>query len=1016
MDPERTLASTGELRPSSMSLLDGSGLDLLLSAPGLTKENRVASSIAQDPARGLAVRIAHEGWLGILNAFADDIARLPKATSWEVRIRQWVDALEKGTLRARFWNRAPLFSRVVSRTNESLVLSEPIHERLDDVAHELRFIVRGAEHARVREWFRERFDEANDVSSDVIACLRASWAGSALTPQEAYLKVLVEYFAPIIEGLDAELDDNPMLSFLTQFQVEAYHYAKSIVSRYGGVFLADVVGLGKTYTAMALLCHFQRRYKEHAVVVAPPKILPAWEELAREFRVEIALVSSGRLSDLEKYADREVLVVDESHNFRNVDTGKYEQLSWWLRPAGAPSHRKVLLLSATPQNNSPADIRSQLGFFPDNFTRLPFRGESIDSWFKEVRTGQAKLGEMLQHVVVRRTRGYIKSNYPDAMLKRRVAPGQYEEIPLCFPDRISGEDQCLRYSLVKTYHGRIYEHVLSTLSSLHYPLHSLARYVTPEALSDSRVAGLGRPGSNLRGLFKVLVLKRLESSIHAFRQTLKGLASRLEGATECLTRGMVPARASESSDSADEEDDDVESVTESELPHDLFRVDQLAHDVREDLAQVRALLALIEGLGKAEDDKIRRLKLYLTDRSPRAHKTLIFTQFADTAEYLGQCLGNDYGRTAVVTGAKGGALSAARRFAPRANRQNASEQEIDLLITTDVLSEGVNLQDADTLVNYDLHWNPVRLIQRAGRIDRIGSEHAAIHIASFLPEGPLEDGLGLEQVVRRRIAEFIAVFGEDSHVLPGGVGIEEHEIVNTYTGRALAGDMQVDELDGLSRHADRLLQLRRSEPDVFASILALRGGKRATSSEALPDIAATRLGWYWVFWNVVTSRPEQIETLAALDTLYRLGGGTSRITSAEETAVQLSRCAAVEADFAPLAETFRAQRIQPRLTPPVAFALRRLEEYLTVCVESRRNLAERLLSWVREGSAQPILSRQARNWKRDGWTPEMVFNECRALHARIPIHNEILGEPELVAASFGTRSELGGSRAFEGIE
>lgn len=1000
------LVAAGELRPGLMHLLSASDDNsVLLGAPGLIA-GPANAALANEPWRSFSVQRSAEQWALLLRSFQQLVDTLPQNPEWEQRISAWLLAMSDKRMRFAFWAKAPLFSRILSKPKSTLVLSEPLHERLDAVSHELRLELSAAEHERARAWFGDRFSEATDVTEAIADCLRRSWAGELLDPADAYYKVLAEYFAATLQGLDTDVDDNPLLENLTEFQQEAYHYAKGILNRFGGVFLADVVGLGKTFIAMALLSHLQRRYGEHAVVIAPPKVLPAWEELAKEFRVEVAFVSHGKLSDLDQFSDREVLVIDESHNFRHVATDRYAKVASWLRPDGAPSHRKVLLLTATPQNSDPLDIKHQVQLFPDNYTRLPYLGESLDAWFKGVRAGGSQLRDLLQHIIVRRTRGYIRRAFPDATLRKRLAPGRYQEVPLVFPQRLSGADQCLRYSIADTYHGGVYEQVLATLAALRFPLYGLGAYILEQHAEDPRLRGQRRAGTSIRGLYKVLLLKRLESSVHAFRATLAGLIRRLEHARDLFKAGRVLVNAKRSAEEISENDDDDRELDVFaevfEVPASLFSA-QLGRDIVEDLSRVSAVEAMIKNLGPDEDAKLARLRRYLTARSPEHHRTIIFTQFADTAEYLGRALENHHGRTEVVSGRVGGALTAARRFAPKANRVNVPEEDqIDLLISTDMLSEGVNLQDADTLINYDLHWNPVRLIQRAGRIDRIGSEHSEIHVASFLPERQLEAGLGLEEVLRRRIAEFVAVFGEDGQVLPGGERLELSDIADAYSGKALNGADESDLFDGLSRHVDRILTLRRTDPERFARIVGIRPGRRSATNRAGKSVAATRLGVFWSFWDVDGQPLREMDTVSGLDRFFLHAESAARDITPEETVKQLSMLQQVRETFEPAARTVRAQRSQPRLSGAESYVLSQLETYLSTCLETRKPLVREIIEWLRSGQAQSVLARRAKLWKREQLGAELVFTECRGLFAQLPKRAEELGDAEVVAASFGT--------------
>ena len=995
---KKRIVISGDIRLGLLDTLDPEGETILvIAAPAAVGGFDGLSDVMREPSAriGLASAFSFRAavWAGLQRA----VAGVQGQADWRDTLHAWIQALEEGRVKCLHHAQAPLFTRLILEEDRALVFACPVAPELIDTSAELVLEIRGDERDRAAEWAQGKLEQSVDVSSEFLEQLRASWAGPRIGVEDLYYLVLSRYFGAVVGGLDREVDDNPLVEQLTEFQVEAYEYAKGILRRYGGVFLGDVVGLGKTYIAMALLKHLQSRYEEHAVVVAPPSILPAWRDLAAEFRSELQTVSLGKLEDLDAVSDREVLVVDESHHFRNTGTARYERLMDWVRPDGLPSTKKVILLSATPQNNDPKDVKHQLAFFPDNYSRLPFQAESLDEWFQQVRFGTSKMADLLQHVVVRRTRGFIKSNYPNATLKVRGDTGELEDVPLIFPERRSGAEQCLRYSIVSTYEN-LYQEILRYIGRMKYAPYSLAKYLSVEGAEDPRVQGVRRAGESVRGLYKVLLLKRLESSTYAFRETLVRLLERLRSVQERLKDGRVTLRVRGVMTVDDESGELVEADAEYSVPADLFDQLRLASDLMHDRRAVAELLKLMDGL--EVDEKVRRLVSYLQSRDPRSHKTVVFTQFADTAEYLAETLGQSHGQTEVVTGSRGNAIRAARRFSPRSNRlDDLPEGEIDLLISTDALSEGVNLQDADTLINYDIHWNPVRLIQRAGRIDRIGSQHEVIEIASFLPEAALESELGLEAVVRRRIKEFLEVFGEDSGVLPAEDKLDPEAAVAAFTGEAL--EDEGDELDGISRHVERLLALRRDEPERFSSIVEMAGGREAASSSLLPSVVALNAGGFWGFWRA-RREDSRLDDLSGLDLLLRHAeAGDRDQVSADEISVLEELVAGSRQRFQELADAVREQRAHPRLEASEEFVLNRLEEYSGKCVASRRDLVKQLIAWVRGGSAQVQLRRRARRWKKENLAAESVFNEAKVLFARFPADGDEVGEVEVVGAVSG---------------
>lgn len=991
----RQLVAPGELRPDLFQILGQPvPTDILVAAPGLLSTYPGCGRIVEHPGKRLSRETSHAFRAAALEQFARGIDRLPQTSEWEDLLRAWTSALAVGEVRVRYVQRFPLHSRLLSRAGYSIIPQVPLASSTESLQNELSIELRGSEHTRARDWFASHFEDAVPLDAEVLECLEESWAGEYCTPREIYYFTVMRYFQSFAEGMGSEEDDNPMLDYLTDFQKSAYDYAKMILSRYGGVFLADVVGLGKTYIGLALLNHLKRRYGERAVVIAPPSVCPAWEQLGQDLDVDLKAISIGKLEDLDDYTEREVVVIDESHNFRNAGTLRYETLQRWLRPDGGASHRKVLLLSATPQNNRPEDIKNQIALFPDNYAKLPF--EERDTWFREVAMGRASLRDLLQHIVVRRTRRDVVRSFPDAKLRVRVAPGRYEERQLAFPTRRSGEEQCLRYSLDSTYGKQFYAELLDAIRTMRYPLQGVGRYLREDSDSDPRVSDLRRGANSVRGLFKVLLLKRLESSIEALHNTLVRLDAKLGNGLEFVKRGEVPLPPrAQSSEEAD-------SDALGSLPIELFEGERLLEDIIADKQIVSRLVHHVKILKARSDEKFERLIDYLDARQPTQHKTIIFTQFADTAHYLRNKLGDLFGRTEIVTGATSGIIKIARRFAPVANRvrNRDPDTEIDLLISTDTLSEGVNLQDADTLINYDLHWNPTRLIQRAGRIDRLGSEHDEIHICGFVPQRELEADLKLVEVLQRRISEFIEVFGEDNNILPGHERPNIDQVEAAYTGAALQAADASDDLDGLSRHSDELSRLRKEEPETFARLMDLRPGRRAVS-QASPSVVSTRCGWYWEFWTPAgADELERTGPSEAFELLRRHAeaGEAPKLEPLVEDREIVQRA---RAQFEPLVELFRQRRLEPQLSKIELYVLDRLGQYRKTCPEPKRALLDRVEAWLKRGSAQLVVRKQAKQWKKHKLAPSVVFEEARLLMARFPAQDEDLGEAEIVGTVFG---------------
>jgi len=429
-----------------------------------------------------------------------------------------------------------------------------------------------------------------------------------------------------------------------------------------------------------------------------------------------------------------------------------------------------------------------------------------------------------------------------------------------FPKR---ELETLRYSIEDTYEG-LYEQIRKHLGrpggttyspkpgiELTYARYGLWHYVKPAKQKSAPYTELHRAGVNLRGLIRVMLFKRFESSVHAFRETLRRLKLTHETFLKALDEGFVPAgeesqRLLYQSDSYEEQElmDALASVSGK---YDIADFDEprLREHLEADRDLFGTILKLVEPITPSQDDKLQTLISGLKKGIPQATgKVLIFTQYADTAEYLYQNLnpGDKHKDIECIFGTDKSKALMAARFSPKSNPHThiGSGKELRILVATDVMSEGLNLQDGDVVVNYDLHWNPVRLIQRFGRIDRIGSQNDSIWGFNFLPETALEKELGLHEVLAARIAEIQETIGEDSAILDKDENVNEEAMYCIYDkdGGNLS-DLENDEEDFVDiNEAEELLRsIRSDDPDEFARIAGLRDGIRSSRATFSDDEA-----------------------------------------------------------------------------------------------------------------------------------------------------------------------------------
>jgi len=744
---------------------------------------------------------------------------------------------------------------------------------------ELNVVVHGNEnHARLSEWFEALWAESQDFDQTLLDELRQSWAVATATPYDIYMKTIYALVADRLdEGERAEiLWDDELTRSLADFQKKAVRQAIQMIRDHGGVFVADVVGLGKSYIGAAVLKHFVRTQGSRPLIICPKPLEEMWQGYDDEFSLDAKILPMSLLKspnqegaksilDGKAYRDRDFVLIDESHNFRYHSSQRYEVLADFL----SRGLKKVCMLTATPRNRSATDLYNQIKLFhPDDITQLPIAPPNLKEYFKLIEKGQKRLQDLLVHLLIRRTRRHILRWYGYAKdtglplkelsdIKARPYLGGEKKAYVMvggrhqyFPQR---KLETLRYSIEETYSG-LYEHIRRYLGGpagerydpkpgqeLTYARYGLWNYVRPEKQRADPYRDLHRAGVNLRGLIRVMLFKRFESSVYAFRKTLERLDKIHGYFLEALDEGFVPAGedAQKLLYESDEYDDeglmDALQALSGRYAIADFNEQLLREHLKADQTLIRKMIRLVEPITPAMDAKLQVLIAGLAKGIPQEReKALIFTQYADTAQYLFDNI-NPAGRRPDIESIYGTGKSKARmaaRFSPLSNPhiEVRDEEKVNILVATDVMSEGLNLQDCDVVVNYDLHWNPVRLIQRLGRIDRIGTENECVWGFNFLPELTLEKNLGLHDVLRRRIQEIHDTIGEDAAILDRDEQINEEAMFAIYEERGgqltLFEEEEADFLD-ISEAEEFMRSLREKEPEEYQRIASLRDGIRS---------------------------------------------------------------------------------------------------------------------------------------------------------------------------------------------
>ena len=701
-------------------------------------------------------------------------------------------------------------------------------------------------HEQLTRWFNDLWDEAEDFDAELMRELRSSWALNAITPFELYVKVLFELVRDRLEHpLQSMPSDFPPL---TDFQWAAVQSALRILKKQNGVILADVVGFGKTLMGTALLKWLYARERWRALILCPKQLRPMWEKYNTDYGLRAKILTLGQIRSpgfdwavLEDFEPR-LALVDESHNFRHSDTEQYEQASAYLRSRGLP----VICLTATPRNRLAKDVYNQIALFhSEDEIDLGVTPPSLSKYFRLVEKHEREMPPLLQHFMVRRTRRHIREHWPDAQINGRK---------LIFPDR---KLTTIRYNINKVYDG-LYDRLRRLIEppnpkenkreGLRYARYGLIDYVNPAKRSATPYSDLARAGLRLSGLMRSLLFKRLESSVEAFRCTVSHLLESHRIFLTLLKEGKISAgedvepllKDLEEGDAEDEEL--LESLRTASGKYDIANFDRerLQKDIESDVDTLKQIKKLVDPITPEKDAKLQKLITWL-DEQPllRQHKLLIFTQFSDTGEYLYENLHEKYRSLEFADSSRSDLIGVIRRFAPIANNVPAGKvsEPIQILVSTDVLSEGLNLQDAAYILNYDLHWNPVRLIQRFGRIDRLNTLHREIYAFNFLPDPKLDQHLGIEQALRDRIAEIHESIGEDSPILEPDEQLNEKAMYAIYEGDGKAlesfeeAEEEYDSL-GIQAAEDFIRKLEREEPEFMekSNGYLMHFAPRATSS------------------------------------------------------------------------------------------------------------------------------------------------------------------------------------------
>jgi len=616
--------------------------------------------------------------------------------------------------------------------------------------------------------------EVTDLVDDIIQ--KETWMNASITPYKMFLKTLYSYFEDEIgdDKVDIEYPDDFMR---LEYQEHAVIQAKRILEKHGGVFIADVVGLGKTYIS-AMLGKFLGA-KKRCLFIVPPVVQDYWSSVLEDFNYSQRdkVVSLGIIDQVAKWDDLgkyDYVFIDEAHRFRNAETKEFNYLKEICYGKG------VILITATPQNNYITDIVNLISLFQDLKQSSIIPGNpDLDGFFRALKSKLASAkgtedysdtlndvmieirDKVLKQVMVRRTRTEVMKYYSDDMQKQGLK----------FPNLHDPERETYTYSEKME---EAFTDTIKLLAKLHYARYTPLLYVKPER--QKVVVGDRKSGQeNIKGFIKALLIKRLESSIYAFNKTIEKMNKSHNEFLKLFDEDKIVIGNLSRNNKFDidylinlDDEEFEELVSERDLTkikrEDL--IDDYEKDLKDDISVFNELVSIWSKFDVEKDDaKYDELIKLLNTIKKKNNKIIIFSEAKDTVDYLEKKMNHKFNNQVISFS---GNDSDSKKAYIKQNFDPKDKHPLDeksILVTTDAMSEGINLHKASIIINYDLPWNPTRVMQRVGRINRVGSNFEDLYVYNFFPAANTREHFSLEESIKIKIQMFHSLLGEDSKYL-----------------------------------------------------------------------------------------------------------------------------------------------------------------------------------------------------------------------------------------------------------
>lgn len=677
--------------------------------------------------------------------------------------------------------------------------------------------------------FNRLWEESISVTEEYIEKIKKeTYLNDSFTPYEVYIKFLIEYFGKSVEFDPNSVSDLPKGFKRLSYQVDAVNDGYNKMMRHGGFFLADVVGLGKTIVSALIAKKFFYfngfpSYVSRTLIIVPPALKGNWEETLDKFQfINYEIVTNGSLHKIVNPEKYDLVIVDEAHKFRSDSAEMYNQLqkickspTRKINPDGSEASKKVILVSATPLNNRPEDIANLVYLFQDSKDST-LEISNLQHFFRKKIDDYRKLKDERDIKKVKEGVKYIYNDIREKVVKPLMVRRTRTDLNIHEQYSLDLTEQCIKFPDIqkpeKIFYQlepkleEIYDHTITCLSGLRFEIEGvdgseilsdknnspkILTISSPDALTYARYRAISflKPhkkakyrkadmiSTQLAMIMKTLLVKRIDSSFFAFKQSIKRFLEANEAMVKMFENGKIfiaPNLPINEYINSDREDELLEIILEKQIEDPSIEIcepDDFEQGFKESLQHDTRILRDLNQRWQSvsEDPKLDvfleyiSTKLFDITNNPE-QKLVVFSESKETTKYLETNLKSktNHRILSVDSGSRTDKMPIIRENFD-ANYAN-KKSDFDIVISTEVLAEGVNLHRANIIVNYDTPWNSTRLMQRIGRVNRIGSTAGQVHIFNFFPTAKVDRDIDLQKKAIMKLQAFHAALGEDSQI------------------------------------------------------------------------------------------------------------------------------------------------------------------------------------------------------------------------------------------------------------